>query len=84
MTMQEVGEYLEQKIAREKGFVKITFYEIRVKYNLTKEETNYFLGIAKNKFENMGYSVYFTNDTFEYNGIKMKVPLNELMVAIKK
>ncbi len=83
MTMQEVGEYLEQKIATGKDFIKITFYEIRVKYNLTKEETDCFLEIAKNKFENMGYSVYFTNDTFEYDGVKMKVQLNELMVAIK-
>lgn len=83
MTMKEVSEYFENKIQENEEFVRITFYEMRVKYDLTEAETNQFLEIAKNKFQNTGYTVYFTNDSYEYNGIKMTVQQNELMVAIK-
>lgn len=83
MTMKEVAEYFEKKTQENEEFIRITFYEMRVKYNLSEAETNKFLEIAKNKFENTGYTVYFIDDVYEYNGIKMTVQQNELMVAIK-
>ncbi len=83
MTMQEVSDYLNNKIAESENFIRITFYELRVKYNLSDEETQFFLKITKNKFENNGYKVYFTNDEYEFNNIKYTVQQNELMIAIK-
>lgn len=61
MTMQEFVDYLDKKIEQNENFIRITFYEIRVKYGLSEKQTENFLEIAKNKFENMGYYVYFTD-----------------------
>ena len=84
MTMFEVSEYLDNKIDENEEFIRITYYEIRVKYNLSVEETETFLKLAKNKFENLGYNVYFTDAKYEYNDAKMTVQPNELMIAIKE
>ena len=35
MTMQEFVDYLDKKIEQNENFIRITFYEIRVKYGLT-------------------------------------------------
>lgn len=51
--------------------------------NLSEKEANYFLGLAKNKFENTGYKVYFTGQEYEYNNSINSVEANELMIAIK-
>lgn len=83
MTMREIIDYFDSKIAENENFIKITYYELRVKYNINEEEINHFLEIAKNKFENIGYRVYFTGDYFNYKNINMKVQDNEYMVAIK-
>lgn len=84
MTMQEFGDYLDRKIEENEKFIKITFYEIRVKYDLTEKETNLFLELAKNKFENIGYRVYFTGEKYIYQNEYKIVQSNELMIAIKE
>ena len=83
MTMNEVANYLDEKIDKEQDLIKITFYDLRIKYNLTEEETKCFLEIAKNKFENMNYEVYFTGSNFIYKNENMTVQDNELMVAVR-
>ena len=84
MTLEFVDSFINQKINANENYVRFTFYELRVKYNLTEDETNKFLELAKNKFENMQYEVYFIGDTYEYAGTKKQVEQNELMIAIKK
>ncbi|MCI8641801.1 MAG: hypothetical protein HFJ59_08085 [Clostridia bacterium] len=84
MTMQEFVDYLDKKIEQNENFIRITFYEIRVKYGLTESETNTLLELAKNKFENMGYSVYFTDAKYTYQNARMTVQPNELMIAVKE
>lgn len=64
--------------------IRITFYELRVKENLTEIETKEFLQLCKNKLENMKYNVYFTGETFRYKQCNITVQPNELLVAIKK
>ena len=61
-----------------------TFYELRVKYNLTEQETNEVLKISKDYFQNKGYKVYFTGERFEYQNANRMVQDNELMIAIKE
>lgn len=82
--MKEVTNYLNNKLDQDENLVRITFYEIRIKYNLSEEETETFLELAKNKFENTGYNVFFTGDTYEYENMPKVVQTNELMVAVKK
>lgn len=84
MTLEFVDSFINQKINSNENYVRFTFYELRVKYNLTEDETNKFLELAKNKFENMQYEVYFIGDTYEYQGATKEVEQNELMIAIKK
>lgn len=83
MKLKFVDDYINSKLQQNDEFVRFTFYELRVKNNLTEEETNEFLELAKNRFENMNYRVYFTNDVYNYNNQEMIVQINELMVAIK-
>lgn len=84
MTMQELTEYLDRKIQQNKNFIKITFYEARVKLNLSQEETNQFLQLAQNRLENMNYKVYFTNEKFTYQNMIVVVKQNELMIATRR
>ena len=84
MTMQEFIDYLDKKIEENENFIRIPFYDLRVKYGLSENETNARLELAKNKFENMGYRVYFTDEKYTYRNANMIVQLNELMIAIKE
>jgi predicted RND superfamily exporter protein len=83
MTIQEITNYIDKKINENESFIRITFFEIRVKYGLSEKETDTFLELAKNKFENMGYNVYFTGAKFIYDNSNRTVQPNELMIAIK-
>lgn len=82
--MKFVTDYIDQKVKENKEFVRYTFYELRVKCNLSEEDTIEFLDINKDYFENKDYEVYFTGDEYTYKGQNKKVEENELMVAIKE
>lgn len=80
---QFIIELISRKEQENAEFVKYTFYELRVKYNLTEQETNEVLRVSKDYFQNKGYKVYFTGDRFEYQNANRMVQDNELMVAMK-
>ena len=61
MTLEFVDNHLNKKISENEEFIRFSYYELRVKNNLTDEETAKFLTLAKNKLENIGYKVYFTD-----------------------
>ena len=84
MTLEFVNEYIEDKFRNSEDIVIYYFFELRIKCNLTEEDTNKFLELAKNKFENMHYQVYFTGAKYTYKGLTTTVPDNELMVAVKE
>ena len=83
MTMQFVTEYIDKKVDENDKFIRYTFYELRVKNNLSEEDIEEFLDINKDYFENKGYKVYFTGDAYEFNNESKVVEQNELMIAIK-
>lgn len=80
---QFIIDLISNKEEENEGFVKYTFYELRIKYNLNEQEVNQVLKISKDYFENKGYKVYFTGETFEYQNTNMMVQDNELMIAIR-
>lgn len=84
MDLKFIDDYINNKLAENEEYVRFTFYELRVKSNLLVEETENFLELAKNKFENMNYQVFFTGDKFTYQNEERIVQDNELMIAIKK
>ena len=83
MTMKFVTEYIDKKVNENKEFIRYTFYELRVKNNLSEEEVEDFLDVNKDYFENKDYKVYFTGEKYKYKGEEKQVEQNELMIAIK-
>lgn len=78
-----INKTLEEKIDKNLNFIRYSFYELRIKNNLSEEEIDRFLQLIRIKLENINYKVYFTNAKYEYNGEKCIVKANELMIAIK-
>ncbi len=74
---------LKIKIKNNPNYIRYTFYELRVKYNLSEEDTDRFLFLIRTKLENEDYKVYFTGAKFEYNNAKITVQDNELMIAVQ-
>lgn len=74
---------LKEKINQNANFIRYSFYEIRVKYNLSEEDTDRFLYLVRTKLENENYKVYFTGSKFEYKDTRMMVQDNELLIAVK-
>ena len=83
MTMKFVTEYIEKKVNENDKFIRYTFYELRIKNNLSQDDIEEFLDVNKDYFENKGYKVFFTGDKYEYNNETRYVEQNELMIAIK-
>lgn len=76
--------YISSKEKENPNYIRYTFYELRVKNNLSEKEVDEFLRINKDYFENKGYNVYFTGARFVYNNANMTVQPNEMMIAIKE
>ena len=84
MTKQFVIDYIDKKLEENENYIRYTFYELKVKCNLSEEELKVFLKINKDYFENKGYNVYFTGAKFTYENANRMVQPNELMIAIKE
>ena len=84
MTTQFVEEYINYKICKNEYEIIFTFFELRVKENLSEEQAEDFLRLSKIRLENLGYNVYFTGMKFILNGKTREVKQNELMIAIKE
>ena len=65
MDLKFIDDYISQKLDENEEFVKFSFYELRVKSNLTVDQANQFLNLAKNKFENLGYKVMYKSYIIE-------------------
>ena len=77
MNIEFVVNYISNKLKENKNYIRYTFYELRVKNNLSEEEVDESLKINKSYLEDKGYNVYFT-------GANRTVQDNELMIAIKE
>lgn len=84
MNLQFVNEYIERKLAENENYIRYTFYELRIKNNLSEEEVDKFLALNKTYLEKKGYNVYFTGTRFVYDDANRIVQPNELMIAIKE
>ena len=75
--------YLENKLKQNKNCVIFTYYELRVKLDLTSEEAYNFLHLVSTKLKNNNYKIYRTGQEYFYKE-KRKVEENQLMIAIKE
>ena len=75
---------LKEKISKDSNFIRYTFYELKVKYNLTEKDLDRFLILIRAKLENENYKVYFTDSKFIYQNANRTVQLNKILIAIKE
>lgn len=75
---------LSEKICQDINYIRYTFYELKVKYNLSEEELDRFLILIRTKLENENYKVYFTDAKFIYENANRTVQPNEILIAIKE
>lgn len=83
MTLRFINNNVNNKINNNPEFIKYTFYELRVKENLTEDEMYSFLSLVKIRLENIGYKVYSTGQKYLYDCQEQTVKNNELLIAIK-
>lgn len=83
LTIGFIDNELNKKLRENEELIIYTYYEIRVKNNLSKIEANQFLELTKTKLINIGYRVYTTNEIYIYKGSAKTVQENELLVAVK-
>ncbi len=83
ITVDFVDKELNKKLVENEKIVIYTYYELRVKDNLSKIDANSFLELTKTKLENIGYRVYKTGETYIFENHAIIVKDNELLVAIK-
>ena len=74
----------KEKENENEDYIRYSYYELKVKDNLSEEEIDEVLRISRDYFENKGYKVYFTNAEFEYQNARKKVESNEYMIAFKE
>lgn len=79
-----IDKLVEEKLEIDDKFLRFTFYEVMVKNKVSNQQEDEFLNLAKNKLNNMRYTVYFQEQQFIYNEARMKVQPNELLIAIKE
>lgn len=84
MTKEFIINYIDKKLSENADFIRYTFYELRVKNNLSEEEVDEFLKVNRAYLENKDYKVYFTGARFTYENASRKVQDNELMIAFKE
>lgn len=79
-----VIQKIEKKIVENEKFLKYTYYELRVKENLTESEMYGYIGETIKELLKMKYEVYRTNQKYFIDNQEYIVKENELLVAIKK
>ena len=84
MSIKFVTEYLDRNIKENEDYIVCTFYDLRIKNNLSEEQVQEFLELAKTRLENLHYQVYFTGAKFDYKNNRNIVENNQYMVAIKE
>lgn len=87
MTEKELKRFIinliESKEKENENYIRYSYYELKIKNNLSENEIDNVLRISRDYFENKGYKVYFTNAEFEYQNARRKVETNEYMIALK-
>lgn len=81
--LEEINTYLKNKLKSNANKIICTYYEVKIELNISEKDENAFLILARDKFQEYGYEVYFTNAKYKYNGIINIVESNEMVVAIK-
>lgn len=83
MTLLEIDKNIHRKINENVRYIRYSYFELRVKLNLSEEEAQTFVKLAKNKLENLNYKVYLKGERFVFEEANRIVEENEYLIAIK-
>ena len=83
MTLEYITEYIDKKIYKNDKLITVTFYELRIKEDLSKEDTFIFLQMSKQRLINLGYRIYETGQRYKLDGKEKVVRSNVLFIAVK-
>lgn len=83
LDFKKVDDFLRQKLNENGNIIICTYYEINFKLDISENDENSFLIYVREKLENLGYNVYFTNSKYFYDNQEKIVNTNEAFVAIK-
>lgn len=83
LDFKKVDDFLRQKLNENGNIIICTYYEINFKLDISENDENSFLVYVREKLENLGYDVYFTNSKYFYDNQEKIVNTNEAFVAIK-
>lgn len=78
-----IEKTLTEKMLQNEIYIRYTYYELKVKYNLNENDLDRFLILIRTKLENDNYNVYFTDAKFTYENANRTVQPNEILIAIK-
>lgn len=84
LDLAKINTYLENKLKPNDSKIICTYYEVKFKLNISNKDETTFLKIARDKFQEYGYDVYFTNAKYKYNGKMNIVESNEVLIAIRE
>jgi len=84
MTLLEIDKDIHKKINENVRYIRYSYFELRVKYNLSEEDAKIFVKLARNKLENLGYKVYLQGERFVFENADRIVDTNEYLIAIKE
>ena len=54
MTLKLIDDYLNKKLRDSEEYFVISFFDLRVKYNLSEEDTAVFLNLSTIRLQNIG------------------------------
>lgn len=83
MDEKEIYKLLDEKKKENKDKIVISFYELKIKRNLNKQDTFDVLHTIGEELIRDNYKVYRTNQKYTYNNKDYIVESNELMIGIK-
>ena len=64
LDFKKVDDFLRQKLNENGNIIICTYYEINLKLDISENDENSFLIYVREKLENLGYDVYFTNSKY--------------------
>lgn len=83
MELDEITEFIDNKIREDSNKVVVSFFELKVKRGLTNEKLLSTTNLMAIKLSNMGYKVYRTGQKYIYEDKEHIIESNVLLVAIK-
>ncbi len=84
MTLERISEIINERIdTKDNNRIIFTYYQLRVKENLSENDLRDFIYYGKIRLEKLGYKVYLPGQRYTWDYANRFVQDNELLLAIK-